>query len=285
MKKYFLFAASLAWLASCSNDDLNIDNTKDTPITIQSAGVAELTARAISDNNELVGTDANNTATMSVFVTNGSTDKYKASNVKWTHDGTSWTSEKTVLFEGAGSTQKIFACSPYAGTDATENITVTAADQIDWLVATTTSLTSNSVELTMTHALAKLVLIPSFGTELNGNNTITFVKVGSMYASGTLNISTNEWSEQVVANAPLTMTNNELLVIPMAQCASFSITVATGDNRTFATTISLAEVNNELAAGTQYNIKLQIGQNKVELGGITATSWGTSVEGGNLVTE
>jgi len=52
----------------------------------------------------------------------------------------------------------------------------------------------------------------------------------------------------------------------------------------FKTTINLATVENMLEAGVQYNIKLQIGQDKVTLGEITASPWGYAA-GGVLETE
>ena len=278
--KFLTMAATALILASCTNNDPVVDETKDTPITIASAGVAELTTRVITDD-KLVGTSDSH-ATMSVFVTGGTADKYNATNLKWEHDGTSWNSETNVLYEGASSTQKIYAYYPYV--DATTgSVTVTASEQTDWLVATTTDLTSSVVNLTMTHALAKLVLKPTFGTELT-SQTITSVKVEGMYASGTLNVSDNTWSNLPEANTILAMSNNELLVIPMESCTSLPITITMEDARVFKTTINLATVENMLEAGVQYNIKLQIGQDKVTLGEITASPWGYAA-GGVLETE
>ena len=56
------------------------------------------------------------------------------------------------------------------------------------------------------------------------------------------------------------------------------------DARVFKTTINLATVENMLEAGVQYIIKLQIGQDKVTLGEITASPWGYAA-GGVLETE
>ena len=179
--------------------------------------------------------------------------------------------------------QKIYACSPFF-IESTGSIAVDASEQTDWFVATATDLTSSVVNLTMTHALTKLVLKPTFGTELT-SQTITSVKVEGMYASGTLNVFDNTWSNLPEANTILAMANNELLVIPMESCTSLPITITMEDARVFKTTINLATVDNKLEAGTQYNIALQIGQDKVTLGEITASSWGSPVDSGQLETE
>ena len=269
---------------SCSEQEIeSFDSTKDTPITIASAGVAELTTRVITDDNKLEGITDGEFVDMGVFVTGGSADKYNATNMHWQHDGDHWDCTKTVLFEGVSSTQKIYAYSPFFF-DSTGSIAVNASEQTDWLVATATDLTSSVVNLTMTHALAKLVLKPTFGTELT-SQTITSVKVEGMYASGTLNVSDNTWSDLPEANTILAMANNELLVIPMESCTSLPITITMEDARVFKTTINLATVENMLEAGVQYNIKLQIGQDKVTLGEITASSWGSPVDSGQLETE
>jgi len=282
--KYLAIVAVALALVACdkNNDDFNIDNTKDTPITIASAGVAELTTRVITDDNKLEGIMNEESAHMGVFVTGGSADKYNATNMHWQHDGDHWDCTKTVLFEGASSQQKIYAYSPFFF-DSTGSIAVNASEQTDWLVASATDLTSSVVNLTMTHALTKLVLKPTFGTELT-SQTITSVKVEGMYASGTLNVSDNTWSDLPEANTILAMANNELLVIPMESCTSLPITITMDDARVFKTTISLATVENMLEAGVQYNIKLQIGQDKVTLGSITASPWGYAA-GGVLETE
>ena len=290
MRNCFFSSASLVLsafcflLSSCSQDEVfEQDSLKDTPITIASAGVAELTTRVITDDNKLEGIMNEESAHMGVFVTEGSADKYNATNMHWQHDGDHWDCTRTVLFEGASSQQKIYAYSPFFF-DSTGSIAVNASEQTDWLVATATDLTSSVVNLTMTHALTKLVLKPTFGTELT-SQTITSVKVEGMYASGTLNVFDNTWSDLPEANTILAMANNELLVIPMESCTSLPITITMEDARVFKTTINLATVENMLEAGVQYNIKLQIGQDKVTLGEITASSWGSPVDSGQLETE
>ncbi len=279
----FIFALSSFIFISCSEQEIEpVGSMKDAPITIASAGVAELTTRVITDDNKLEGIMNEESAHMGVFVTGGSADKYNATNMHWQHDGDHWDCTRTVLFEGASSQQKIYAYSPFFF-DSTGSIAVNASEQTDWLVASATDLTSSVVNLTMTHALTKLVLKPTFGTELT-SQTITSVKVEGMYASGTLNVFDNTWSDLPEANTILAMANNELLVIPMESCTSLPITITMEDARVFKTTINLATVGNKLEAGTQYNIALQIGQDKVTLGEITASPWGYAA-GGVLETE
>ena len=96
--KIFAMAIAALALAACdkNNDDFTVDNLKDTPLTIASAGVAELTTRAII-NGQLEGTMEAD-ATLSVFVTDGSDDKYNAENVKWKHDVIEWSTTTPTLY-------------------------------------------------------------------------------------------------------------------------------------------------------------------------------------------
>ena len=282
MKKYFAMAAAALALVACdkNNDDLGIDNTKDTPIAIASAGVAELTTRAII-NGQLEGR-MEEPVTMSVWV-EGSAEKYNANNVKWVHDGSNdWYSNSTVLYEGENK-QKICALSPYVENASADGVTITADGVTDYLVASQTLITSNPVNINMSHALAKLVLNPTLGTEVTGDNIAT-VEVQNMYTQGTLNVEVNNWTNCTGTTA-FTMTNNEVLVVPMEGCESFPIVITMESGRVFSANISLANVDNKLEGGTQYTINLQIGHDTVTIGDISAASWGTPVVGGDLETE
>ena len=76
--KYFTMAIAALIMASCSNNDIPVDETKDTPITIASAGVNELSTRFITEG-QLVGSVDENVS-ISVWV-EGSANKYNANNV------------------------------------------------------------------------------------------------------------------------------------------------------------------------------------------------------------
>ena len=212
-------------LSSCSQDEVfEQDSLKDTPIAIASAGVAELTTRAITEG-QLVGRMEEPVA-ISVWV-EGSAEKYNANNVEWVHDGTNWYSNSTVLYEGEYK-QKICALSPYVENASADGVTITADGVTDYLVASQTLITSNPINIYMSHALAMLVLNPTLGTEVTGES-IAKVEVKNMYVSGTLNIKENSWSDQGEATATLSMNkvngNYEVLVIPMPSCQSFPMVI------------------------------------------------------------
>ena len=271
---YIALAAIALGFAACSQENIGPqDDQKDTPITIQSAGVAELISRAIYDG-VIIG-QVDEPVYMGVFIRGGSADKYNYQNVEYTHNGTSWAGE-TMLYEGVGSAQQIYAYYPYVeGTTGT--ITVNAAEQIDYLVATPANLASSTVSLTMSHALAKLVLEATMGLEAK-DETIAKVEVQNIYASGTWTIADNSWSGLSASpDATLEMTKNEVLVIPMESCSHFPIIITTGTGRVFKTAVSLEKVGNKLDAGAAYTIKLQIGQDKVIL---TPTITDTDFPGG-----
>ena len=283
--KIFAMAIAALALAACdkNNDDFTVDNLKDTPLTIASAGVAELTTRAII-NGQLEGS-LEERVSMSVWV-EGSADKYNANNVEWVHNGTDWYSNSTMLYEGENK-QKICALSPYVENASADGVTITADGVTDYLVASQTLITSNPVNICMSHALVKLVLNPTLGTEVTGDNIAT-VEVQNMYTQGTLNVEVNNWTNCTGTTA-FTMNkvnaNYEVLVVPMEECESFPIVITMSSGRVFSANISLANVDNKLEGGTQYTISLQIGKDKVTLGDISAASWGTPVVGGDLETE
>ena len=281
--KIFAMAIAALALAACdkNNDDFTVDNFKDTPLTIASAGVAELTTRAII-NGQLEGR-MEEPVVMSVWV-EGSGEKYNANNVEWVHNGgNDWYSNSTVLYEGKNQ-QKICALYPYReGATEDGEIAINATEQADYLIATQNLIDENPIHLTMRHAFAKLSLMPTFGTEAGGLEIVS-IEVKNMYASGTLNIKEDTWTYQGEATATLAMTNHEVLVIPMEVCESFPIVITMNDGRVFKATISLAAVGNELKSNSQYKISLQIGQDKVTVGNITAEPW-EAENGGNLETE
>lgn len=282
-KASFIFALSSFLFISCDQQEVeSFDSQKDTPIAIASASVAELTTRVITEEGHLIGRMEEPVA-MSVWV-EGSGDNYNAKNIEWINDGGNyWYTNNTVLYAGENK-QKIYALYPYCeGATEDGKIAINATEQADYLIAKQNLIDENPIHLTMRHAFAKLSLMPTFGTEAGGLEIVS-IEVKNMYASGTLNIKEDTWTYQGEATATLAMTNHEVLVIPMEVCESFPIVITMNDGRVFKATISLAAVGNELKSNSQYKISLQIGQDKVTVGNITAAPW-VAENGGNLETE
>ena len=265
--RLFLLPAICILLSNCTQGELfEQDSTKDSCIIISCAGVTEMSTRAII-NNKLAGTEAEH-AEMSVWI-ESATEKYNAENIKWSHNGKNWISATPVLFQGA-TKQQICAIYPYSvNADMENGITIKAEDQTDYLIAKKTNIGQNPVNLTMTHALAKLVLQPTFGNEMEGIG-IKSVEVQNMYASGTLKITDNTWSSLGEKNKTLAMTDNEVLVIPMSNCTSFPLVITMENGRKFKADIPLSNNGNALEAGIKYTIKLQIGANNVKSSSVTA---------------
>ena len=299
MKKYITLAAIALAFAACTQEDIAPqDNQKDTPITILSAGVAELSTRAVTDG-KLVGTE-NEPVEMGVFVTGGSADEYNCFNAKFTHDGTSWTGE-TVLYEGSNSQQKIYAIYPYNeeySSDKTVGgyeiyITPNQLEdpQVDYLYSEPMPIKSSSVSLIMEHLLTKLVLEAEWGTDLN-DDPVAKVEVQEMHKKSDWWAEDDTWEHYSRRETTISMKKNsdtsyEAIVLPICgcnendKCTSFPLVITTSKGRVFKADVTCPAIGRDeednliygLAQGFQYTIKMRVGKDKVELGDITADAW------------
>ena len=313
-----IFAMAIAALAlvACdkNNDDLGIDNTKDTPITILSAGVADLSTRAGTPAGTLTS------GSLSFFFNNDSGDngRYVADCEKWTYRNGKWQFDETgtdnqqLLWKGAGNAIPWIATYPYryhkynhltgehGGMD--EKVPADQTDETKWtefdILWATGTATSSSIEIEFKHLYTKFSVNLTYGTEVDATKTIESVTVGGTYIVRDFNYASQTWGitrlditdikslaletpNYIDANDESKGTYNasfEALVLP--QTAAPKLTIVMSDGRVFATTLT----EQEFKSGYQYNIKLKVGQDKVELGGITAAEWGEPVDGGLLET-
>ena len=235
-------------------------------------------------------------ASIGVYVTGGSADKYNGENIQWTHDGSGWDSKTDVLYEGANSQQKISAYYPYienySSGGVTFNLTAEqSADTMkadDLLYAAATELSNARTDINFTHLMTKLnVEVTSLGSEVEDGDEINKVEISDLAKAatfypenGTLTADNELTGSTVAYNNGTTF---EALVFPTA-CSSVTVKVTMNSGKVFTTTVSLATVDYKLDFGVQYNIKLQVGQDVVTIGGITAESWVPST-GGVLETE
>ena len=317
MKKYFAMAAAALALVACdkNNDDLGIDNTKDTPITILSAGVADLSTRAGTPAGTLTS------GSLSFFFNNisGGDGRYVADCEKWTYTDGKWQFDETgndilqLLWKGEGNPIPWIAIYPYRddrysyithyanGMD--EKVPADQTDETKWaefdILWATGTATSSSIEIEFKHLYTKFSVNLTYGTEVDATQTIESVTVGGTCIVRNFNYAAAMWGETMLdnitdikalaletpnyidANDESKGTYNasfEALILP--QIAAPKLTIKMSDGRVFATTLT----EQVFQSGYQYNIKLKVGQDKVELGGITAAEWGEPVDGGELET-
>ena len=235
-------------------------------------------------------------ASIGVYVTGGSVNKYNGENIQWTHDGSRWDSDTDVLYEGANSQQKISAYYPYIEnyTSGGVSFNLTAeqsADTMkadDLLYAAATELSNARTAINFTHLMTKLnVEVTSLGSEVEDGDEINKVEISDLAKAatfypenGTLTADTELTGSTVAYNNGTTY---EALVFP-TECSSVTVKVTMNSGKVFTTTVDLATVDNQLESGVQYNINFQVGQDKVTIGGITAEPWVPSA-GGVLETE
>ena len=247
----------------------------------------------------------------SLFFNCGTDDdsKFVADCEKWTYTDGKWQFDKTgtdteqLLWKGGNAEVKWIATYPYhddkynyitndaGGMD--EKVPADQTDETKWtefdILWATGTATSSSIEIEFKHLYTKFSVNLTYGTEVDATQTIESVTVGGTYIVRNFNYASQTWGialsdiTDINALGLDTATNGydatyEALIIP--QTAAPKITIEMSDGRIFATTLT----EQEFVSGTQYNIKLKIGQDVVVLGGITATPWGAPVDGGTLET-
>lgn len=225
-------------------------------------------------------------ASIGVYITGEGLDaKYLGNNIQWTHNGTNWASEGKVLHQGSSSTQKISAYYPYVQgyTSGGVNYNLTAiqtAESLkndDLLYAAATDLTTAKTEINFNHLMSKLSLnLSAKGTELESGVTVKEVKISGLATTATFYPENGTLTADTDLNGTTVAYNNgttyDALVFPTA-CNDITVTVTMSTDQVFTTTVSLENVKDQLASGTQYNITIQVGQDVVNIGDITANSW------------
>ena len=294
--KYMVLAALALSFAACTqeNDFTPEGNQKDTPLAIASANVAELTTRATINNDRLEG------GSIGVYVYSTTGDSYKGDNIKWTYRNGFWEldAETVVLFENNGEKQQIAAYYPYAElTSGTTQIALPEAygddyDNYDYLYGEYAPLTSNPTTIKMGHLMTKVTVNITTGTDLDLGDSVNSVEVVGVprTADWTLPYAT---LGNYGANADIALYGNSSTycgyVLPNeAEALALRITTSSGRLFTLTALLDNAETiydTEMLSSGTHYAISVKVGKDKVTLGGITASSWGSPIDGGPLETE
>ena len=248
----------------------------------------------------------------SLFFNCGTDDdsKFVADCEKWTYTDGKWQFDKTgtdteqLLWKGGNAEVKWIAAYPYRGHQYShvandiiggmeEEVPADQTDKAKWsefdVLWASGTTTDGSLDINFKHLYTKFSVNLTYGTEVADGVTVKSVTIGGTYIVRNFNYASQTWGialsdiTDINALGLDTATNGydatyEALIIP--QTAAPKITIEMSDGRIFATTLT----EQEFVSGTQYNIKLKIGQDVVVLGGITATPWGAPVDGGTLET-
>ena len=248
----------------------------------------------------------------SLFFNCGTDDdsKFVADCEKWTYTDGKWQFDKTgtdteqLLWKGGNAEVEWIATYPYRGHQYShvaddkiggmeEKVPADQTDKAKWngfdVLWASGTTTDGSLDINFKHLYTKFSVNLTYGTEVADGVTVKSVTIGGTYIVRHFNYATATWGETMLDITDInalgldTATNGydatyEALIIP--QTAAPKITIEMSDGRIFATTLT----EQEFVSGTQYNIKLKIGQDVVVLGGITATPWGAPVDGGTLET-
>ena len=273
---------------SCSQQEIESpDSLKDDPITIQSAGVAELMTRAIYDG-VIIG-QVDEPVYMGVFIRGGSADKYNGQNVRTDHNGTDWYPIYTVLYEGVKSSQQIGAYIPYSKdlTDGNKLAISTPADQsqtecTEYFYADYRDITASKINLEMQRLLAKVQLQVSWGTEYDAN-PLQSIQLLDIHDKAEWSVPTAEISVDASTAdiTPKQLTANgdryEALVLPYNYTSGITMAIITTDNRYFEATVTPTAEKPFFEGGYVYTFKVMVGKDKVTL---TPTTTDTDFPGG-----
>lgn len=299
MKKANILAtAALATLlAACSNDSdvFNTPDYADTPIGLN-VNVSPMATRAGYEQGAL--TEGSFGLYLTTEGTN-SDERYNCTNreVKydngWTIQGGQllWKSnDAKVTYNAYMPRTHVYNEDSYTftvQTDQSNENNVKASDLL-WTGERQDATPGTALDINFKHALSKLNVTLTKGTELEGGLTFTSVKLSNCATKIVVNLLEGTIVETTNSGQTITMyatTENEqyeCILVPQTFAQSLKVEI-TGNNGKVYTFTSNKDLT--FASGEEYTLNLTVGRDKVTTGTISAESWGSEQQGGDLVTE
>lgn len=300
MKKANILAtAALATLlAACSNDSdvFNTPDYADTPIGLN-VNVSPMATRAGYEQGAL--TEGSFGLYLTTEGTN-SDERYNCTNREVKYDN-GWTIQGgQLLWKSNDATVTYYAYLPYTGTvgdaasyaftvqtDQSNENNVKASDLL-WTGGRQDATAGKALDINFQHALSKLNVTLTKGTELEDGVTFTSVELSNCATTATVNLTDGTAGTATNSGQTITLyatTENkqyECILVPQtfAQSLKVEITDNNGKVYTFTSNKDLT-----FASGEQYTLNLTVGRDKVTTGTISADPWGEEQQGGDLVTE
>ena len=299
MKKANILAtAALATLlAACSNDSdvFNTPDYADTPIGLN-VNVGPMATRAGYEQGAL--TEGSFGLYLTTEGTN-SDERYNCTNREVRYES-GWTIQgEQLLWKSNDATVTYYAYLPYTGTvsDAANYAFAVQTDQnsdsnvkaSDFLcTGTQTATAGTALDINFQHALSKLNVTLTKGSELEEGLIFTSVRLSNCATATTVNLTAGTAGTATNSGQTITMyaatpsEQYECILVPQtfAQSLKVEITDNNGKVYTFTSNKDLT-----FASGEEYTLNLTVGRDKVTTGTISADPWGEEQQGGDLVTE
>lgn len=301
MKKANILAtAALATLlAACSNDSdvFNTPDYADTPIGLN-VNVSPMATRAGYEQGAL--TEGSFGLYLTTEGTN-SDERYNCTNREVKYDN-GWTIQGgQLLWKSNDATVTYYAYLPYTGivgdaasyaftvqTDQSNESNVKASDLL-W-TGQQTATPGTALDINFKHALSKLNVTLTKGSELEDGQNLTFTSVtlSNCATATTVNLTDGTTGNTTNSGQTITLyatTENEkyeCILVPQTFAQSLKVEI-TGNNGKVYTFTSNKDLT--FASGEEYTLNLTVGRDKVTTGTISAESWGSEQQGGDLVTE
>ena len=300
MKKANILAtAALATLlAACSNDSdvLNTPDYADTPIGLN-VNVGPMATRAGYEQGALTE------GSFGLYLTTQDTEgdeRYNCTNREVRYES-GWTIQgEQLLWKSNDATVTYYAYLPYTGivSDATNYAFTVQTDQSteDNVKASDLLCTGQqpatpgtALDINFQHALSKLNVTLTKGSELEDGQNLTFTSVtlSNCATATTVNLTdgttdTATKSQTITLYAATENEQYECILVPQTFNQTLKVEITDNNGKVYTFT---SNKNLTFASGKQYTLNLTVGRDKVTTGTISAKSWGEEQQGGDLVTE
>lgn len=292
-------AALATLLAACSNDSdvFNTPDYADTPIGLN-VNVSPMATRAGYEQGALTE------GSFGLYLTTQDTEgdeRYNCTNREVKYDN-GWTIQgEQLLWKSNDATVTYYAYLPYTGTvgnaasyaftvktDQSTEDNVKASDLL--CTGQQPATPGTALDITFKHALSKLNVTLKKGSELEDGQNLTFTSVtlSNCATATTVNLTDGTTGNTTNSGQTITLyatTENEqyeCILVPQTFAQSLKVEITDNNGKVYT-----FKSDNELtfSSGKQYTLNLTVGRDKVTTGTISAESWGSEQQGGDLVTE
>lgn len=300
MKKANILATAVlaTLLAACSNDSdvFNTPDYADTPIGLN-VNVGPMATRAGYEQGALTE------GSFGLYLTTEDTEgdeRYNCTNREVRYES-GWTIQGgQLLWKSNDATVTYYAYLPYTGTvrdavnyaftvqtDQSNENNVKASDLL-WTGGRQDATPGTALDINFKHALSKLNVTLTKGSELDEGVTFKSVKLSNCATKIVVNLLEGTFGNTTNSGQTITLyatTENkqyECILVPQTFAQSLKVEITDNNGKVYTFT---SKKDLTFASGEEYTLNLTVGRDKVTTGTISAESWDNEQQGGDLVTE